>query len=127
MTREEILTRAVAIAKRNGFNISDDFFTEVPTENWLQEGQDLYFSIIFCHDFAISFFKEDDVAIEGFDEESESVDLQVYDNPAAFLMTNRKNISIPIWQYHLIQMAMSEDPLSYIYKFLQDHEQSELN
>lgn len=123
MTREDILTKAVAIAKRNGFDISDDFFTEIPTENWLQEGQDLYYSIIFCQEFAISFFGEDDVLIDEFDKDAESVDLQIYDNPTAFLLTNRKNISIPIWQYHLTQMVLTPDPLSYIEKFLQDHEQ----
>lgn len=122
MTREDILTKAVAIAKRNGFGISDDFFTEVPTENWLQEGQDLYFSIIFCQDFAISFFGEDEVAIDGFDEKTESVDLQDFENPTAFLMANRNNITIPLWQYHLIQMTLSKDPLIYIQKFLENNE-----
>jgi hypothetical protein len=126
MTREDILTKAVAIAKRNGFGISDDFFTEVPTENWLQEGQDLYFSIIFCHDFAITFFGEEEVTIDDFDENSEITDLQDYENPAAFLMINRKNMRLPVWQYHLIQMSLSIDPLLYIQKFLEDHEQ-ELN
>lgn len=123
MTREDILTKAVAIAKRNGFGISDDFFTEVPTENWLQENQDLYFSIIFCHDFAISFFGEDDVTIDGFEDDTEEADLQDYENPVAFLMINRRNIRMPIWQYHLIQMTLSTDPLLYIQKFLEDHEQ----
>lgn len=122
MTREDILTKAVAIAKRNGFGISDDFFTEVPTENWLQEGQDLYFSIIFCQEFAISFFGEDEVEIDGFDEKTESVDLQDFENPTAFLMTNRSNITIPLWQYHLIQMTLSKDPLIYIQKFLENNE-----
>lgn len=124
MTREEILIKAVAIAKRNGFDISVDFFTEVPTENWLQEGQDLYFSIIFCKDFAISFFGEPEVNIEGFEDDAKSLDLQEYDNPIGFLMTNRENIKIPIWQYHLLQMSISSDPLIYIKKFLEENERA---
>jgi len=122
MNREEILTRAIAIAKRKGFDISDDFFTEIPAENWLQEGQDLYFSLIFCHDFAIHFFGDDLISIEGQDKDVEDINLIDYNNPSAFLMSNRKNIQLPIWQFHLIQMTLSEDPLEYLYKFIQDNE-----
>lgn len=122
MNREEVLTRAIAIAKRNGFDISEDFFTEVPTDAWLQEGQDLYFSLIFCRDFAISFFGTELIAIEGDETNIEEVDLLDYDNPAAFLMSNRKNIQLPNWQFHLMQMSFSEDPLEYLHKFIQENE-----
>lgn len=127
MNREDILTKAMAIAKRNGFGLSDDFFTEIPTDAWLQEGQDLYYSLIFCHDFAISFFGEGKVVVEECAEEPEQIDLCEYETPMALLMSNRKNISIPIWQYHLIQMSLCEDPLLYISKFITDYEQVNLN
>lgn len=122
MNREEVLTRAIAIAKRKGFDISDDFFTEIPTDTWLQEGQDLYFSLIFCRDFAINFFGTELIAIEGHEKSVEDTDLLDYDNPIAFLMSNRKNIQIPNWQYHLMQMSLSEDPLEYLHNFIQENE-----
>lgn len=122
MNREEVLTRAIAIAKRKGFDISDDFFTEIPTDTWLQEGQDLYFSLIFCRDFAINFFGAELIAIEGHEKNVEDTDLLDYDNPIAFLMSNRKNIQIPNWQYHLMQMSLSEDPLEYLHNFIQENE-----
>ena len=127
MKRGDILTKAIAIAKRNGFGISDDFFTEIPVENWLQENKDLYFSLIFCHDFAYSFFGENIIAIDSYSEDVEDIDLAEYENPMALLLSNRKNIRIPIWQYHLIQMTLCEDPLMYLHKFIQDYEQAELN
>jgi hypothetical protein len=127
MTRGDILTKAIAIAKRNGFGISDDFFTEIPVETWLQDNQDLYFSLIFCHDFAICFFGENPAVVEDFADDAEDINLVEYEDPTGLLMTNRKNIRIPIWQYHLTQMVLSEDPLIYLSKFVQDYEQAELN
>lgn len=127
MTREDILTKAMAIAKRNGFDISDDFFTEISAETWLQEGQDLYYSLIFCHDFVICFFGNDVIAVDEQSEESEDIDLVLYEEPVALLMVNKKNIRVPSWQYHLIQMALCEDPLLYLYKFVKDNEQKESN
>lgn len=127
MDREKILTKAVAVAKRNGFDISDDFFTEIPAETWLREGQDLYFSLIFSHGFAISFFGEHTIIVEEHEEGAEEIDLFKYENPMILLMANRNNIKIPAWQYHLIQMALYEDPLLYIANFISDYEQAELN
>lgn len=121
MTRTDILTKAMAVAKRNGFDLSDDFFTEVPAETWVQEGQDLYFSLLFCHDFAICFFGEDIIVLDEFSDNAEELDLMDYENPATILMANRDNIKMISWQYHLIQMTLSEDPLSYVASFLENN------
>lgn len=127
MTRGDILTKAIAIAKRNGFDVSDDFFTEIPVESWIREGQDMYFSLIFCHDFAFCFFGNNVISIEDYSEDAEEVDLTALESPLGFLMSNRKNIKMRSWQYHLIQMTLQEDPLMYLYEFFKDHEQTEFN
>lgn len=127
MNRGQILTKAIAIAKRNGFDISNDFFTETPVETWLQEGQDLYFSLILSHDFAKTFFGDNTIIVEGYEDNSEFTDLVEYENPATLLLMNRKNLTIPSWQYHLIQMTLCEDPLLYLKDFIKDYEQAELN
>ena len=127
MTRGDILTKAIAIAKRNGFGVSDEFFTDTPVEAWLQEGQDLYFSLVFCHDFCICFFGENLMVIDDYSDNPENIDLSDLESPVGFLMANRKNIQVAAWQYHLAQMALSFDPLEYLSKFVQDYEQSELN
>ena len=59
MTDKEILIKAMAIAKRNGYDIGDDFFTEIPTEFYLLNGMDLYYSLIFDHGFAKAFWEDD--------------------------------------------------------------------
>lgn len=127
MNRKDILTKAIAIAKRNGFDVSDDFFTEIPAETWLREGQDLYFSLVFSHDFAMCFFGEHTIVVEEHEENAEHLDMVRYENPMILLMANRTNVKIPAWQYHLIQMALYEDPLEYIFNFIKDYEQAELN
>jgi hypothetical protein len=119
--REEILTKAIAIAKRNGFDISDEFFTEVPVELWIREGQDFYYSLIFDKGFAKSFWGEEEYVEAEEDkssEESEEINLEIYDNPIAFLMGNKRKILLPSWQFHLMQMSLSNDPLEYISKFI---------
>ncbi len=127
MNRGDILTKAIAIAKRNGFGISDDFFTEIPVETWIAENQDLYFSLIFCHDFAICFFGEGMVMIDEFSENASDINLLDLESPIGFLMANRQNIKMYNWQYHLAQMVLSEDPLMYISDFMNDYEQAALN
>ena len=127
MTRGEILIKALSIAKRNGFNISDDVFTETPSDVWLIEGQDLYFSLIFDHNFAKAFFSEDLITFEGFDEDVIPLNLSEFKKPMSGILTNRENVAIPFWEYHLIQMVLSKDPLMYIYDFVLEHEQSNLN
>ena len=127
MIRGDILTKSIAIAKRNGFGISDEFFTDTPVEAWLQENQDLYFSLIFCHDFAICFFGENLMVIDEYSDNPEDIDLSDLESPIGFLMANRKNIKVPAWQYHLAQMVLYTDPLIYLQKFTQDYEQAELN
>jgi hypothetical protein len=127
MTRGDILTKSIAIAKRNGFAISDDFFTDTPVEVWLQENQDFYFSLIFCHEFAMCFFGENLIMIDEFSEGAEIVDLAELESPVGFLMANRSNVKAITWQYHLAQMVLSPDPLEYLKNFIQDYEQAELN
>ena len=127
MNRGDILTKVVAIAKRNGFDISDDFFTDIPVETWLQENQDLYYSIIFSHDFAISFFGENLISIDGHSEDVEDINLTKYESPLTLIMLNRKNISIISWQYHLMQMVLCEDPLIYLSSFLKKNEQTRIS
>lgn len=125
MTREEILTKAIAIAKRNGYDISEDFFTEISTDVWLK--QDLYFSLVFDHQFAKCFFLEDFIEVDGFDTEVTNISLLDTDNPVAALMINRKNIGISSWEFHLGQMVFSKDPLQYIENYILQNEQANAN
>lgn len=118
MNRKEVLTKAIAIAKRNGYDISEDFFTDIPAETWLQDGQDLYYSLIFDHEFAKCFFGESFIEIDGFDTDSIEVSLSESETPMSSLMSNRKNIQIAAWEFHIVQLVLSKDPLLYISNFI---------
>ena len=131
MKKEDILTKAMAIAKRNGFDISDSFFVDIPADFWTVNNQDFYFSLIFDHGFAKCFWG-DNTFIEFFDGKKEVVvDLVESNNPiAALILFNKKGkLQIPSWQFHLLQMALSKDPIEYLRVFIEaaefskEHEQ----
>ena len=92
MSDKEVLIKAMAIAKRNGFDLDDNFFTETPTEFYLVGDMDLYFSLVFDHGFAKAFWGED-----------------LHEN---MLESN--------WEYHLKEMVLYEKPLNYLIPFLEN-------
>jgi len=127
MTREDLLIKAMAIAKRGGFNLSDDFFTETPQNLWIQPNQDLYYSLIFDHDFAKAFWG-DNLFIEFFDKDKEEVvDLVTYNDPIAMLImvNKKKKLQVPAWQFHIAQMVLCQDPLEYLRKFIESDNREE--
>lgn len=89
---KEILIKAMATAVRKGFDLGEEFFTETPTEFYLLEGMDLYFSLVFDHGFAKAFWGE-----------------EIHENQ---LEAN--------WEYHIKEMVLSENPLNYITGFLDE-------
>jgi len=116
----DTLTKAVSIAKHNGFDIDDSFFTDIDTENSLFDGMNPYYNIIFSHEFARAFWTEEvsmDVYV-GENEDPWEVDLVETlasgNHPIAALAVSDRSLKIPMWQYNLAQMVLSEDPLMYI-------------
>lgn len=96
MDNETILTKAIGKAVKNGFSYTD----------YIKE--DKYGSIVFNHKFAKAFFGEG--RFEAYDEllwhgagtwESGSA---IFDGEA--------------WQYHLMAMVISKDPIKYLEQFL---------
>lgn len=59
MEDKEILIKSMAIAVRNGYDLGEQFFTETPTEFYLVQDMDLYFSLVFDHGFAKAFWGEE--------------------------------------------------------------------
>lgn len=118
-----ILVKAVSFAKANGFDIDDSFFTDVDVEDKLFDGMKGYYNVIFDHEFARSFWKEDigiDLIMDDHPdgEIPKTVDLVATlhegKHPIAALFLNEESVRIPLWQYNLSQMVLSEDPLMYI-------------
>lgn len=116
MTREEISTKAIEKAVKNGFNPCDKkngrivFYPK--TSSWWEvwDGEDeegnpkVYdrpfcpkpFELIFSHDFAKAFWGKEEVAY------ADRIGLPYQ----------------PEWQYHLQQMVLEEDPIKYLEQFL---------
>ena len=119
MTHKEhsILTKAVIIAKENGFEISDDFFIDIKTQDNLLKDGDTYLNIIFNHEFAKCFWGDGLIQI-GPQEEAREIDLvktaETGGFPIAGLAVNEEAIQIPLWQYHLGQMVYRTNPIDYI-------------
>jgi len=126
---KRILVKAVSFAKMNGFNIDDSFFTDVETEDQLFDGMNNYYNVIFDHEFARAFWKEDlgiDLLMDDHPEGEipDSVDLVATlregNHPIAGIFLNDSSIRIPLWQYNSAQMVLSEDPLMYIKATLEE-------
>jgi len=124
MTQKElqILTKAVAIAKRNGFEIANTFFTDIEVEDSLLEDGDKYMNIIFNHSFAQCFWGKGLIQIscdaDTKQEPPYEVDLvetaEIGSYPIAGLVSCTNIIQIPMWQYHLGQMVYRINPIDYI-------------
>ena len=93
----------MAIAVRRGFDLGEQFFTETPTEFYMVEDMDLYFSLIFDHGFAKAFWGEEPLYLSN----SEFKTIGYLPNT-------------PLWKFHITQMVLSEKPLHYLIPFLDE-------
>lgn len=122
MTQKElqILTKAVALAKQNGYDISDDFFTSIEVEDNLLHEDKSYYKIIFDHEFSRFFWGEDLVEIGPIKTKGEPKEVDLVQTveegnfPIAGLAANANTIHIPMWQYHMGQMVYKKSPIEYL-------------
>lgn len=101
LTNIQILKKAIDKAVDGGYNEFGSGARDILDEEDLKQFKNLYYLIIFSHDFAESFWGEHPDIDNG----------KKYD---AKIKINGKIY----WQYHLQQMILKEKPLKYIKKFL---------
>jgi hypothetical protein len=126
MTRLELLTIVVGRARTNGFEFRR-WYTGRLDLPWISseaaltllEQQRRYYSLLFSHDFACAFWKAgEDITF--------SVPAQTYKRPMpdgsirtihrqAF---TRRSSRRDAWRYHLREMALADEPLRYLRKYL---------
>lgn len=100
MTQSEILQKAIEKAVKNGLDkhlLPSDYEVEcLANRCWLDAGDELIDmkTIIFSHSFAKAFWK------------------------GVIIMGGSVPHGIESWRYHLQQMVLEEDPISYLEKFL---------
>jgi hypothetical protein len=133
MTRQETLLMLLGQAMANGFefrrwyqaNISLEWGgAEEAVQLLCTEGR--WYALIFAHEFARAFWKKGaqmsfivpSVTYSRMNGKGEVVTI----NRKPF---TRRTIKADVWKYHLRQMAVSEDPIRYLKRFLPTDEFSQ--
>jgi hypothetical protein len=131
MTRLELLKIVVGQARLNGFKFRHWYSVRIGL-HWstpaaafrVLETQRRYYALLFSHEFASCFWKSGT-------EITFQVSRQTFQRtmPDGSVMTvsrkpfTRRSARKDVWRYHLREMALAEDPLAYISKYLRVEEQ----
>ncbi len=130
MTRKETLLMLLNQAYSNGFEFRRWFTSNFSTE-WpgaeeavsLLTTEGRFYALVFSHDFARAFWKKGAqmnfivpaATYSRMNGKGEVVTI----NRKPF---TRRTIKADVWKYHLRQMALSEDPIRYLKRFLPTQE-----
>jgi hypothetical protein len=136
MTRRELLRMLILRARAHGFEFRKWFETNIEAD-WqdlphaigvLESGK-RYYALLFSHEFARNFWKKGtqisfilpSQEYTRLDKNGKVVTIQ----RKAFTRRTSRSTSNTIWQYHLEQMAVWEEPLRYIRRFILTEEELE--
>lgn len=130
MTRKETLRILISQAQTNGFEFRRWFQTNI-LPDWqgseeaitLLSAEGRYHALIFSHDFARALWKKGaqmnfvvpSITYSRMNGKGEVVTI----NRKPF---TRRTIKPDVWKYHIRQMAISDDPIRYLKRFLPTHE-----
>jgi hypothetical protein len=126
MTRFELLQLLVAQARANGFEFRKWYVGRVglPWETTKQAVQTLceqrrYYSLLFSHEFASSFWKPGERIT--FQVPTQTFTRKMADGTVGTVSRKgytRRSAREDAWRYHLREMAVAEEPLRYMRKYL---------
>ena len=126
MTRAELLRALVRQAKSNGFEFRKWYASRImlPWKNFEASVQTLaeqrrYYALLFSHEFARAFWLEGSkmafvVPANKFTRVTKDGAIKVIQRKGH----TRRTVLPDAWRYHLKNMAVTDDPLRYIRKFL---------
>lgn len=131
MTRLELLQLVVARARAHGFELRRWYTTRLGLP-WISaeaavrllEQQRRYYALVFAHEFASTFWKPG--ADLTFDVPARSFERVMPDGTTRTVQRKsfiRRSARPEAWRYHLREMALAEDPLRYLRKYLHIEEQ----
>ncbi|HLY39838.1 MAG TPA: hypothetical protein VKR52_01445 [Terracidiphilus sp.] len=135
MNRIELLELLINQAQFNGFEFRRWFQSQIrPAWPGMESALELladegrYFSLLFSHEFAHCFwrsgalisFSVPSITYPRVNSRGEVV--QVTRKPFT-----RRTVKPDVWRYHLRQMAISDDPVLYLCRFLPAHIQARMN
>ena len=126
MTRLELLTIVVGRARSHGFEFRR-WYTGRLHLPWISaeaalkllDQQRRYYSLLFSHDFAKAFWKSGEeitfaVPAQVFERAMPDGTRRLVERKAFTRRSARRDA----WRYHLREMALAEDPLRYLRKYL---------
>ncbi|MHB1856772.1 MAG: hypothetical protein ACYCPM_04985 [Acidobacteriaceae bacterium] len=126
MTRAELLGALIRQARSNGFEFRKWYTTRValPWSSFAESVQTLsegrrYYALLFAHEFAQSFWRSGSkmafvVPTNTFTRISKDGTIKVVQRKGHI----RRSVIPDAWRYHMKEMAVADDPLRYIRKFL---------
>jgi hypothetical protein len=126
MTRLELIKIAIGRARANGFEFRRWYTTRVglPWESAdaaiaALEQQRRYYALLFAHEFACAFWKPGaeitfQVPARSFERRMPDGSVQTVTRKPFIRRSARKDA----WRYHLREMALAEEPLRYIRRYL---------
>jgi hypothetical protein len=126
MTRFELLQLLVAQARANGFEFRKWYVGRIglPWETTRQAVQTLceqrrYYALLFAHEFASSFWKAGERIT--FQVPNQTFTRKMADGTIATVNRKgytRRSAREDAWRYHLRELALAEEPLRYMRKYL---------
>lgn len=134
MTRRELILHVIQRARAHGFQFRHWYLKTIEPEwkgldhalHTLEHGR-RYYALLFSHEFAAHFWKKGtQITFQLPSREYTRIDRNgkvVTIRRKAFTRRTSRSTSNNLWQYHLEQMALWEEPLRYIRRFILTHEE----
>lgn len=126
MTRLELLKIVIGRARANGFELRRWYITRLAL-SWtgtadaivMLEQHRNYYALLFSHEFAMAFWKSGaeitfQVPAQTFPRRTPDGTIQMVKRKSFIRRSARKDA----WRYHLREMALAEEPLRYIRRYL---------
>jgi hypothetical protein len=126
MTRLELLTIVVGRARANGFEFRRWYsgrlglpWISAEASLTLLDQQRRYYALLFSHEFACAFWKAGEeitfsVPAQSFQRPSPDGSIKTVERSSYIRRSARRDA----WKYHLREMALAEEPLRYLRKYL---------
>ena len=131
MTRLELLTLVVARARSNGFELRRWYtgrlgipWINIEAALKLLDAQRRYYALLFSHEFASTFWKAGTEIT--FEVPAQTFQRNMPDGSTRTVQRRafiRRSVRPDVWRYHLREMALAEDPLRYLRKYMHIEEQ----
>lgn len=133
MTRLELLQLVVARARAHGFEFRRWYTTRLGLP-WISaeaaltllDQQRRYYALVFSHEFASTFWKPGEDLT--FEISAQTFERVMPDGTTRTIQRKpfiRRSARPEAWRYHLREMALAEEPLRYLRKYLPIEEQLE--